>query len=122
MTDSLYPILFAALISAFFALSILILTHIVGRRRNSRTDLSPYECGIAPFESARKRFSIKFYMIAMLFILFDLEAAYLYPWAVTFRKFSDFKLFVFVEMLVFIGILFVGFIYVWKRGGLDWDK
>lgn len=122
MKDSLYPILFIALISAMFAISILVLTHILGRRRNSRTDLSPYECGITPFESARKRFSIKFYMVAMLFILFDLEAAYIYPWAVTFREFSGLKLFVFVEMLVFIGILFIGFVYVWKRGGLDWDK
>lgn len=84
--------------------------------------MTPYECGIAPFESARKRFSIKFYLIGMLFILFDLEAAYLYPWAVTFREFSALKMFVFFEMLLFIGILFIGFVYVWKRGGLDWDK
>ncbi len=122
MTDSLYPIFLIALISASFVLSILFLTHIVGRRKNSKTDLTPYECGITPFESARKRFSIKFYLIAMLFILFDLEAAYLYPWAVTFREFSAFKMFVFFEMLLFIGILFIGFVYIWKRGGLDWDK
>ena len=122
MTDSLYPILFIAIASALFVLSILVLTHILGRRPKSRTDMTPYECGIAPFESARKRFSIKFYLIGMLFILFDLEAAYLYPWAVTFREFSAFKMFVFFEMLLFIGILFIGFVYVWKRGGLDWDK
>jgi len=122
MSDTLYPVFIVILFSALFVIVILVLSHLIGGRRGSKTDLTPYECGMTPFESARKRFTVKFYLIAMLFILFDIETAYLYPWAVTFREFSGFKLFVFVEMAIFIGILFVGFIYVWMRGGLDWDK
>ena len=122
MTDALYPVFLVILASAFVVITILLLTHLIGGRRRSKTDLSPYECGMTLFESARKRFTVKFYLIAMLFILFDIEAAYLYPWAATFREFAGFKTFVFLEMVVFIGILFVGFIYVWKRGGLDWDR
>ncbi|MEW5805844.1 MAG: NADH-quinone oxidoreductase subunit A [Acidobacteriota bacterium] len=122
MTDSLFPVFLVFLASAFIVASILILTHLLGGRRDSRVDLTPYECGMTPFEPARKRFTVKFYLIAMLFILFDIEAAFLYPWAVTFREFSNLKIFVLIEMMVFIGILFVGFLYVWKSGGLDWDK
>lgn len=122
MIDSFYPVFLIIFIAASFVIAILILTHFVGRRKGSKTDLSPYECGVTPYESARRRFTVKFYLIAMLFILFDIEAAYLYPWAVTFRTFSGSKAFVFIEMAIFIGILFVGFVYVWKRGGLDWDR
>jgi NADH-quinone oxidoreductase subunit A len=107
------------LAAAGTALGIVAASAIVGRVRRSRTDLTPYECGMRPYESADKRFSVKFYIVAMLFILFDIEAAFLYPWAVSLR--SPARWFVFGEMMVFLGILIVGYIYVWKRGALEWD-
>jgi len=80
--------------------------------------LAPYECGMPIIGSAQERFSIKFYIIAMLFILFDIEAVFLYPWAVMFKRLGIFG---FVEMGVFIIILLVGFVYVWKKGALEWE-
>ncbi|MCP3978175.1 MAG: NADH-quinone oxidoreductase subunit A [bacterium] len=101
---------------------LLVITHIFGRVRRSPVDRSPYECGMAPYERVEKhRFSIHFYLVAMLFILFDIEAAFLFPWAVTFKTFAANKLFVLGEMAVFLGILVAGFAYVWKRGALDWE-
>ena len=94
------------------------LHHLAGYVRRSRVNLSPYECGIPPVESARKRISVRFYVVAMLFILFDIEAAFLYPWAVLFRRLG---LFGFAEMLTFLGVLVVGYIYCWRRGGLQWE-
>jgi NADH-quinone oxidoreductase subunit A len=119
MTDSLLPIALTVATAAVIAAVILALSHLVGRVRRSRTDLTPYECGMTPFESARHRFSVKFYLVAMLFILFDVEAAFLYPWALTLREGN--RLFIFGEMAVFLGILVIGFIYVWRRGALEWD-
>ena len=85
-------------------------------------DHTPYECGMKPYDRViRHRFSIHFYLVAMLFILFDIEVAFLFPWAVTFRDFAADKLFVLGEMGVFLGILVIGFIYVWKRGALEWE-
>jgi NADH-quinone oxidoreductase subunit A len=78
----------------------------------------PYECGMDPFGEARARFSIKFYLVAVLFIIFDIEAVFLYPWAVIFR---ELKIFGLMEMAVFIAILLVGFVYVWKKGALEWE-
>src|SRR4029077_7203289 len=86
-------------------------------RRPTRAKLSPYECGMTPVGDARQRFSVKFYLVAMLFILFDVEAVFLYPWAIILRQL---KMFGFWEMLVYIGIVLVGFWYVWKKGALDW--
>ncbi len=106
-------------------LSMLILSWLAGRpKRASLTDTTPYECGKKPFESARQPFSIKFYLVAMLFIIFDIEAAFLYPWAVQLKQQGAqvSTLFVLVEMLVFLGILIAGFAYVWGRGALDWDR
>lgn len=96
---------------------------LVGRRwKNVPIDETPYECGSKPFEPVeRHRFSVKFYLVAMLFILFDIEAAFLVPWAVTFKEFSAQKLFVLGEMAVFLGILVAGFLYLWWRGALDWE-
>jgi NADH-quinone oxidoreductase subunit A len=107
------------LVAAGTALVIVALSAILGRVRRSRVDLTPYECGMRPYESAEKRFSVKFYIVAMLFILFDIEAAFLYPWAVTLR--SSQRWFVFIEMVVFLGILVIGYVYVWRRGALEWD-
>jgi NADH-quinone oxidoreductase subunit A len=78
----------------------------------------PYECGIVPVGNARERFSVKFYLVGMLFILFDIEAIFLYPWAVVFR---ELKMFAFVEMLIFIFLILSGFYYIWKKGALDWS-
>ena len=119
MGGSYIPIALTVIAAAGTGAALIILSALLGRVRHSRTDLTPYECGMRPFESAEKRFSVKFYMVAMLFILFDIEAAFLYPWTVTLR--SPERVFVFVEMVVFLGILVVGYVYVWRRGALDWD-
>ena len=88
----------------------------------TRTDTSPYECGARPFEPVTKhRFSVKFYLVAMLFILFDIEAAFMIPWAVTFKGFTVNKGFVLGEMAVFLGILVAGYLYLWWRGALEWE-
>jgi NADH-quinone oxidoreductase subunit A len=93
-------------------------------RRRRATDLTPYECGSKLFESARKRFSVKFYLVAMLFILFDIEVVFVYPWAIALRNQSGTEtgLFVFWVMIVFLGILTAAFVYEWGRGALDWDR
>ena len=79
---------------------------------------TPYECGIAPTGDAKDRFSVKFYLVAMIFILLDIEAVFLYPWVVVYRKL---RMFGFVEMLLFVALVLVGFFYVWKKGALDWS-
>ena len=113
------PILIHVLFALALACAIVILSTLVGKRRPSRAKLQPYECGITPVGDARHRFSVKFYLVAMLFILFDVEAVFLYPWAVLLR---ELKMFGFWEMLVYIGILLVGFFYIWKKGALDWSR
>jgi NADH-quinone oxidoreductase subunit A len=96
---------------------------ILGRNWSKvHTDLTPYECGSRPFEAVdRHRFSVKFFLVAMLFILFDIEAAFLIPWAVTFKSFAAQKGFVLGEMAVFLVILVAGYVYLWCRGALEWD-
>jgi NADH-quinone oxidoreductase subunit A len=95
------------------------LSQLLGPHRYSRVKMQPYECGITPVGDARQRFSVKFYLVAMLFILFDVEAVFLYPWAIIYK---DLKMFGFWEMLVYIGIILVGFFYIWEKGVLDWNK
>jgi NADH-quinone oxidoreductase subunit A len=134
MKDSLIPVFMLLLIAAGMAGGLLALSHGIDWLRRSRSkvgrwfgpdspvDMTPYECGMQPFESIKAhRFSVHFYLVAMLFILFDIEAAFLFPWAVTFKQFADNKMFVLVEMGVFLGILIAGFIYVWARGALEWE-
>jgi NADH-quinone oxidoreductase subunit A len=113
------PLLLHILAAAVVASAIVILSWILGKRRPTRAKLSPYECGMIPVGDARERFSVKFYLVAMLFILFDVEAVFLYPWAVILR---DLKMFGFWEMMVYIAIVLVGFFYVWKKGVLDWNR
>lgn len=116
------PILLLGLFAVLFAGINLALTHILGPKRPTRAKLSVYESGVQPVGDARQRFTIRFDLIAMLFIIFDIEVVFLYPWAVVFKEFSKTSgLFILVEMLVFIGILFLGYIYAWKKGGLTWD-
>ena len=112
------PIFIFFVVAVGFALTVIFLSAIFGKRKITPQKMLPYECGMDPIGEARKPFSVKFYIIAMLFIIFDLEAVFLYPWAVVFK---DLKVFGLVEMAVFIGILLVGFIYVWKKGALEWE-
>ena len=111
------PLLMHFLVAGALAGVIVLLSWIIGERKPTRAKLSPYECGMAPIGDARERFSVKFYMVAMLFILFDVEAIFLYPWAVILK---DLKMFGFWEMMVYLGIFLVGFFYVWKKGVLEW--
>ena len=116
------PILLLGHFAVLFAGINLALTHILGPKRPTRVKLSVYESGVQPVGDARQRFTIRFDLIAMLFIIFDIEVVFLYPWAVVFKKFSETSgLFILIEMLVFIGILLLGYIYAWKKGGLTWD-
>jgi NADH-quinone oxidoreductase subunit A len=116
------PIVFLGLFAVIFAAVNLSLTHLLGPKRPTRAKLSVYESGVQPVSDARQRFTIRFDLIAMLFIIFDIEVVFLYPWAVVFKKFSaENGMFILVEMLVFIGILLLGYIYAWKKGGLTWD-
>ena len=118
------PVLLMFIVAAGFAIGSIILSQFVGQRKQTRTKLMPYECGKDPVGSARERFSVKFYVIAMIFILFDIEVIFLVPWAVVFKSVAaqgpDWKTFVYVEMMVFIGLLLVGYIYVVKKGAFDW--
>lgn len=113
------PLLFHMVIAAVLAGGMVVLSYFVGYRRPTRAKMSPYECGMTPVGDARGRFSVKFYLVAMLFILFDVEAVFLYPWAVILRQL---KMFGFYEMMVYIGIVLVGLFYVWKKGVLDWNQ
>ena len=99
--------------------ALLLISFLLGKKVRNRVKDLPYECGITPTGSAREHFSVKFYLVGMLFIVFDIEAVFLYPWAVILR---DLKMFGFWEMLVYIGIMLVGFFYAWKKGALDWGK
>ena len=113
------PLLMHFIIAGLLASAIVTLSWIIGQRKPTRAKMSPYECGMAPIGDARERFSVKFYMVAMLFILFDVEAVFLYPWAVILK---DLKMFGFWEMIVYIGLVLVGFFYIWKKGIIDWNK
>jgi NADH:ubiquinone oxidoreductase subunit 3 (chain A) len=116
------PILLMFIVAIGFAGGNILLSQLVGQRKQTRTKLMPYECGKDPVGSARERFSVKFYMIAMIFILFDIEVIFLIPWAVVFKSLRDsgFSTLVYVEMMLFVALLLVGYIYVWKKGAFDW--
>jgi NADH-quinone oxidoreductase subunit A len=113
------PLLIHLLVAMGLAGMILLLSTIVGYHRPTRAKLQPYECGVQPTGDAREPFSVKFYLVAMVFILFDVEAIFLYPWAYIYR---DLHWFGFVEMLLYILILLAGYIYLWKKGALDWNR
>ena len=111
------PLLLHFGIATAIAGAIVVLSWLIGQHKPTRAKLSPYECGVQPVGDARERFSVKFYMVAMLFILFDVEAVFLYPWAVILR---ELKMFGFWEMIVYMAVFLVGLFYVWKKGVLDW--
>ncbi|MGD0264012.1 MAG: NADH-quinone oxidoreductase subunit A [Candidatus Methylomirabilota bacterium] len=112
------PILILVVLAALFAGGSMVISALLGPRRPTPEKLSPYECGIEPVGTARERFSVKFYLVAMLFIIFDMETVFLYPWAVVYK---ELKVFGVAAMGTFLLILLVGFVYVWKKGGLEWE-
>ncbi len=116
------PLLIHFVLAGALASALVLLSWIIGYRKPSRAKLSPYECGMTPIGDARERFSVKFYLVAMLFILFDVEAVFLYPWAIILKdlKAMGQGLFGLLEMFVYIGIVLVGYWYIWKKGALDW--
>lgn len=120
------PILLMFVVAAGFAVGNVLLSQFVGQRKRTRTKLMPYECGKDPVGSARERFSVKFYLIAMIFILFDIEVIFLVPWAAVFKTLAGqsdaMRTFVYVEMMVFVGLLLAGYIYVVKKGAFDWGE
>src|SRR5207237_1946106 len=120
------PVLLMFIVAAGFAITFITISQLVGQRKRTRTKLMPYECGKDPVGSARERFSVKFYLIAMIFILFDIEVIFLVPWAVVFKRLSapeyGLSSVVFFEMIVFIALLAAGLIYVIKKGAFDWSE
>jgi NADH-quinone oxidoreductase subunit A len=122
MLSNYLPILIFLVIATALAGLLLTLGSVLGRfssrNRNDPAKLSPYECGFEAFEDSRMKFDVRYYLVAILFIVFDLEIAFLFPWAVALGKLGTFGL---VAMAIFLGILIVGFIYEWKKGALEWD-
>ena len=114
---SYLPLLLHFMIAFAVAGAIVTLSWLIGQRKPTLAKMSPYECGVPPVGDARERFSVKFYLVAMLFILFDVEAVFLYPWAVSYGGLGPFAL---VEMVVFIVILALGLVYAWRKGVLRW--
>jgi NADH-quinone oxidoreductase subunit A len=117
MIEQYLPIGIMMVLALAFGLVLVNINKWIGPKRPSDEKMSTYESGMEPVKSARERFSVKFYLVAMLFIIFDIEIVFMYPWAVKFRELGVFG---FVEMLVFIGILLVGYLYIWKKGALRW--
>ncbi len=116
------PLLVILLVASLLAGVLVGLSWILGPKRPSAEKLAPYECGVTPVGSARERFPVKYYLIAMLFIVFDIETVFLYPWAITFKGLvKSVQINSLYEMIVFIVILFVGYIYVWKKGAFEWE-
>jgi len=118
MIGAYLPILLLIVFAIIFGIGALMLSSFVGPKKSSPLKFTPYECGCEPVGSARERFSVKFYLIAMLFILFDIEAVFLYPWSILFKRLGIFGL---LEMGIFIAILLVGYVYIWKKGALEWE-
>lgn len=118
-TETFFPIVVQAIIAIAVAVGLLSVSYLLGKKVRNRVKDMPYESGIVPTGDARHRFSVKFYLVAMLFILFDVEAIFLYPWVVVYR---DLKMFAFAEMLVFVVLILSGFFYIWKKGALDWSE
>ena len=113
-----FPIVVQVVIAAVLAAALIAISYIFGKKVRNRVKDTPYESGIVPTGDARQRFSVKFYLVAMLFILFDIEAIFLYPWVVVYR---ELKMVAFVEMLIFVILILSGFFYIWKKGALDWS-
>ena len=118
MLENYYPILWFIIIGLLFGVVPITAGFVLGPHRPNNEKNSPYECGFEAFEDARMKFDVRFYLVAILFILFDLEIAFLFPWAVVFNELGIYG---FVVMLIFLAILIVGFVYEWKKGALEWE-
>ena len=118
MLSNYLPVLIFVLISLALAVIVIGLGYFLGTRRPDSEKLSPYECGFESFEDARMKFDVRYYLVAILFIIFDLEIAFLFPWAIVLNEIG---LFGFVSMMIFLGILVVGFVYEWMKGALEWE-
>jgi NADH-quinone oxidoreductase subunit A len=117
-----FPVLVQVVIAMLVAGGLVGASALLGKRVKNAVKDTPYESGMNPVGSARERFSVRFYLVAMVFILFDIEAIFLYPWAVVYRELNrDMKLFGFIEMFLFIVLVLAGFFYIWKKGVLDWS-
>lgn len=117
MLEEYIPIFLFVLVAIGFAIFTLVLSSLVQSSRYNKVKLQPYECGIEPKTDARDRYSVRYYLIAMLFVIFDVETVFMFPWAVILEDLGVFGL---IEMFVFLFILVVGFLYAWKKGALEW--
>ena len=118
MLENYFPILLFVVIGLLVGVGPMLIGFLLGPQRPDPAKSSPYECGFEAFEDARMKFDVRYYLVAILFILFDLESAFLFPWAVVLKEIGMFG---FVGMLVFLAILVVGFVYEWKKGALEWE-
>lgn len=118
LLNAYLPLIIFIAVCFLIVSALLISPFLVAYRQGDAEKLSPYECGFDAFDDARMRFDIRFYLVSILFIIFDLEIAFLFPWAVSFKNLSDLG---FWSMIVFLGILAIGFVYEWKKGALEWD-
>jgi NADH-quinone oxidoreductase subunit A len=120
------PVLLMFVVAAGFAVFNVFISQYIGQRKSTRTKMMPYECGKDPVGTARERFSVKFYLIAMIFILFDIEVVFLIPWAVVFKTLASptygLRVLVYVEMMLFVVLLLVGYVYILKKGAFDWSE
>ena len=124
MLENYFPILVFVAVALVFACVPMLMGWLVGPNRPDSEKLSPFECGFEAFEDARIKFDVRYYLIAIIFIIFDLEVAFLLTWASIFKEIvatPEVKFFGFIEMLVFLAILIVGYIYAWAKGALDWE-
>jgi NADH-quinone oxidoreductase subunit A len=122
--ENYFPILMFVLVGIAVGVLPVAMGFILAPSRPDPEKLSPYECGFEAFEDARMKFDVRYYLIAILFILFDLEIAFLFPWASIFRDIvatESIKLFGFIEMLIFVAILVIGYVYAWAKGALEWE-
>jgi len=117
--DNYAGLLLMFILACGLAGALVVMSNLIGRHKRTREKDQAYECGIRPTGDAREPFSVQFYMVALVFILFDIEAIFLYPWALVYE---DLQLFGFVEMVLYIIILLAGYIYLWKKGALDWNR
>ena len=118
MLGEYLPILLFLAVAAVVGVALMVLGNLLGPTRPTGEKLSPYECGFEAFEDAHMQFDVRYYLIAILFIAFDLEIAFVFPWALVFRELGVFAL---VEMGIFLTLLVIGFVYVWKKGALEWE-
>ena len=118
MLENYFPVLLFIIVALAIGVIPLVLGRVLAPNRPDEAKLSPYECGFEAFEDARMKFDVRYYLVAILFILFDLEIAFLFPWAIVL---TEIGMFGFVSMMIFLSILTVGFIYEWKKGALEWE-